>query len=385
MSACETCLARSALLDALSGEIEILRRERRYIRGVLALGDDDLRAAVGRRSQSSAPRSAQEIRRDAGVHGLQLLCRHDPEYPMRLRGDRAAPAVLYAAGAGERRRQLLDPQTPAVAIVGARSASVDGLELTRRIARGLATAGVTVISGMALGIDGAAHDGALAGGARTVAILAGGAETAYPRRRHGTHAELVQRAAVLSETPPGGRTLAWRFLARNRIIAALGDVTIVVEAAGRSGSLVTAEFALDLGREVGAVPGSPLSPRSIGTNALLVDGAALIRDAEDVLELLATTCGRPTLEIALGAARRHGEPVGAELAALLADIEAGIDQIDELAARHGGVAATQALATDLELRGLLRRTGDGRLVSGQIVARDGPRTPARRGAAESNI
>lgn len=361
MSACDRCLARSALLDALSGEIEILRRERRYVRDVLALADDELRAAVGVRSLSAAPRAADEVRRAAAARGLDLLCRHDRDYPCRLAGDRAAPAVIYAAGDSERRRRLLDPDAPAVAIVGARNASADGLELTRQIARGLSAAGVTVVSGMALGIDGAAHDGALAAGARTVAILAGGAETAYPRRRQSTHAELVQRAAVLSETPPGGRSLAWRFLARNRIIAALGDVTVVVEAAERSGSLVTAEFALELGRDVGAVPGSPLGSRSTGTNALLRDGAALIRSAEDVLELLATAAGQLTLDRALSTARGHHEPIGPALAALLADIEAGIDRIDELAVRHGGIAAAQALASDLELRGRLRRIEGGRL------------------------
>jgi len=361
VSACEACLARSALLDALSGEIEILRRERRYVRDVLALPDDELRAAIGARGLAAAPRTAGELRRDAAARGLDLLCRHDLDYPRRLSTDRAAPAVLYAAGDAGRRRQLLDPGVPAVAIVGARNASADGLELTRQIARGLSAAGVTVVSGMALGIDGAAHDGALAAGARTVAILAGGAETAYPRRRQSTHVELVQRAAVLSETPPGGRSLAWRFLARNRIIAALGDVTVVVEAAARSGSLVTAELALELGRDVGAVPGSPLGSRSAGTNALLRDGAALIRSAEDVLDLLAAVDGRLTLDRALSTARGHREAVDPAAAALLADVEAGIGRIDELAVRHGGIAAAQALTTELELCGLLRRIDGGRL------------------------
>lgn len=363
MSACDACLARSALYEALSGEIEFVRRSRRYVRDVLALPEADLRAAIGSRADGVVVRDPDAVRAAADAAGIEAICRHDAGFPDRLRDDRAVPAVLYAAGDVQRRRRLLAADVPAVAVVGARNASADGLECARLLARGLSAAGVTVVSGLALGIDGAAHDGALAAGARTVAVLAGAAEIPYPRRRRATHAELVERACVLSEAPPGGRSHSWRFLARNRIIAGLGDVTVVVEAAERSGSLVTADFALELGRDVGAVPGNPLGSRSAGSNALLRDGAVLIRGAADVLELPAVAGGRLLLEAGSGAGARRREPLPAAAAALLADVEAGNDRIGGLAGRHGGIAAVQALVTDLELRGYLRRLDGGRLAT----------------------
>ncbi len=143
---------------------------------------------------------------------------------------------------------------------------------------------MTVVSGMALGIDSAAHEGALEGGARTVAVLACGPEYAYPPRRRPLHGALVEQALVISELPPGTTPYRWAFPARNRIIAALAEMTVVVEAAERSGSLITAEIALDLGREVGAVPGAPAAWHSAGANALLRDGARVVRSALDVID-----------------------------------------------------------------------------------------------------
>ena len=172
-----------------------------------------------------------------------------------------------------------------MAVVGTRRASADGLEVARALGRGLAAAGVTVVSGMALGVDSAAHAGALESSGRTVAVLAGGADVPYPPSKARLHGLIAERGCVVGELPPGFVAMRWCFPARNRIIAALAHMTIVVEAARRSGSLITAEIAIDIGREVGAVPGPVTAWRSAGTNALLRDGATVIRDAADALDV----------------------------------------------------------------------------------------------------
>lgn len=362
MSACEVCLDRCALIAALGGRIEILRRERQYIRSVLELPDEQLTAAVAgggallRRPAAPAVRDA--LLATAAAAGLMVICRHDALYPPMLSEDASAPAVLFLAGAPEHWCALAGVGGPArppiVAIVGTRRASADGLEIARRLGRELSVAGVTVVSGMALGVDGAAHDGALAGGGRTVAVLAGSADVPYPRRRRQTHEEIVERGAVVSETPPGAPVFAWNFLARNRIIAGMADATIVVEAAERSGSLVTAEMAMDLGREVGAVPGSPLNWRAAGTNELVRDGALMVRDAGDVLERL---LGPQMPQLALSF-----PDVPPALAGILEDVRNGTDTVSELAVRHGGAAAVQAALMDLELQGHTARASGGRIV-----------------------
>jgi len=173
-----------------------------------------------------------------------------------------------------------------VTIVGSRRAGAYGREVAAQMARLLAASGIDVISGMALGVDSAAHEGAVAGGGRTVAILGAGAERPYPRSRRHLYERIRAGGLVLSELPPGSPTFRWMFPARNRLMAALAEVTVVVEAAERSGSLITAQMALESGRQVGAVPGPVNSWRSSGCNKLLAEGAAVIRGAEDALELL---------------------------------------------------------------------------------------------------
>lgn len=352
--ACDQCLERSALISSLAGRIEIARREKRYVRDVLALPDAELRRALGVASGADGgPGPSDAVLARVERAGLSAICRHQPAYPQQLLADASAPPVLYVAGRAGRFVELAGGgrPVPVVAIVGARRASADGLEFARRLGRELSVAGVTVVSGMALGIDGAAHDGALGGGGRTIAVLAGSPEVAYPRRRRVTHAEICDRAAVVSETPPGGPVFAWSFLARNRIIAGLAEMTIVVEAADRSGSLVTAEMALELGREVGAVPGSPLNWRTSGTHELLREGAALVARAEDVLERLAFVPAGPP----------PAEELPAPLSALVADVRSGRDTVSDLASAHGGAGAVQAGLTELEMRGIVTRTPGGRV------------------------
>ncbi len=220
--------------------------------------------------------------------GARLLLLDEPDYPERLRALADAPPVLLARGAVE----LLG--RPSVAVVGARNASAHGRLLAARLARELSEAGLVVVSGLARGIDTAAHGGALEGRSSTVAVLASGIDRPYPEE----NAELLERIAgagcAVSERPLGAEPQARHFPRRNRIIAGLALGVLVVEAAPASGSLITARLALEAGREVMAIPGSPLDPRHQGTNRLLREGAHLIETAADVLEVLGVTA-RPAV------------------------------------------------------------------------------------------
>lgn len=210
--------------------------------------------------------------------GARLLLRGGPDYPAALAEMSDAPPLLWALG------DLTQLQRPMVALVGARVASSLGLRMARQIARGLAEAGVSVVSGLARGIDAAAHDAALPGA--TIAVQAGGIEVIYPPENTGLAQAIAANGLRLSEQPPGLQPQARHFPQRNRIIAGLAQAVVVVEAALQSGSLITAREALDRGREVFAVPGHPMDGRAAGCNALIRDGALLVRSADDVLEAL---------------------------------------------------------------------------------------------------
>jgi DNA processing protein len=218
-------------------------------------------------------------RRRLETAGARLVTLCDAEYPALLRESPDPPPLLFARG-----RALGD--APAVAIVGSRRATRAGLEAARRIADGLARAGAVVVSGFAHGIDAAAHDAALAAGGETWGVLGCGVDVPYPAAHERLRARILEGGALLSELPPGTPPEAWQFPVRNRIIAGCARVVVVVEAALRSGSLITARCAAEAGRDVAAVPGSILAEQSEGTNALLKDGAILVRDAADVLREL---------------------------------------------------------------------------------------------------
>ncbi|KAA0253462.1 DNA-protecting protein DprA [Acidobacteria bacterium ACD] len=217
-----------------------------------------------------------EQERRLRASGARLLGIGEPGYPALLVETPDPPPVLFVRG-------QLPPPGPMVAVVGSRRASRTGLEAARVISRGLAAAGVTVVSGFARGVDGAAHRAALEAGGSTVAVLGCGVDVCYPPEHEPLLPGLLARGAVLSELPMGAPPLAPHFPVRNRIIAGMVPLVLVVEAAERSGSLVTARLAAELGRDVAAVPGSVLSPGAAGSNALLKDGAILVRDADDVL------------------------------------------------------------------------------------------------------
>ncbi len=283
IDACPACLRRTALVAALSGRIEHEWRLRTGRPRLLALSDADLLewGADQRAAAGYAAFSAEVAVDGLLAAGVGAVCRCSARYPARVKQLPDPPAVLHVRGDPA----LLHGTT--VALVGARRASAVGLEVAGALARGLAVAGVPVVSGMALGVDGAAHAGALDAGGGTVAVLATGADRPYPARHSGLHGRISAGGCVVSELPPGTEPRRWAFPARNRVIAALAAVTVVVEGGERSGSLITADFAADLGRAVGAVPGPVTSTLAAGPNALLKLGAEVIRGSEDVLDLLA--------------------------------------------------------------------------------------------------
>jgi DNA processing protein len=210
--------------------------------------------------------------------GASLLCWGEPDYPANLAALEDAPPVLTVLGNPE----LL--YAAMVAVVGARNASANGRRIARELATGLGEEGVVVVSGMARGIDAAAHLGSLDTG--SVAVVAGGADIVYPEENRGLYDALCERGVVVAELPLGTEPLARHFPRRNRIISGMARGVVVVEAAAKSGSLITARFALEQGREVFAVPGSPLDPRSRGCNDLLRNGATLTETAADILTQL---------------------------------------------------------------------------------------------------
>ncbi|PHY20379.1 DNA-processing protein DprA [Caulobacter sp. BP25] len=236
----------------------------------------------GGRAAPLAPPPRDTIERELEIGeklGARLICGCEPDFPPRLAALDPPPPVLWARG----RAELLSQ--PSIAIVGARIASAAGQRFARNLAADLGTAGYVVVSGMARGIDGAAHEGALTTG--TVAVLGGGIDDVYPPEHDKLHAQLAAEGCIVSESAPDRRAQAKDFPRRNRIIAGLSQGVVVVEAELKSGSLITARLAAEQGRDVFAVPGSPLDPRSRGTNDLIRQGAILCEGAEDVLRSLA--------------------------------------------------------------------------------------------------
>jgi DNA processing protein len=230
----------------------------------------------------SKPDAEREIEALAKL-GARLIAKPDPDYPEALAALEDAPPVITVKGRGA----LLQPNK--IALVGARNASANGRRIASDLAAGLAQAGAVVVSGMARGIDTAAHLGALDAGAEsggTIAVVAGGVDVLYPPENGALFERLGAEGLIVAESPPGTEPIARHFPRRNRIISGLSRAVVVVEAALKSGSLITARYALDQGREVMAVPGSPLDPRCRGANRLIRDGARLVEDFAQVLESL---------------------------------------------------------------------------------------------------
>lgn len=241
------------------------------------------RAGRGRPIRICSEHQAKMELEAAESCGAQPVFTIEPNYPARLAVLDAPPPLLYVKG----RAELLN--APSVAIVGSRQSSAAGVKLARQFAKGLGDAGYVVVSGLARGIDGAAHDTALASG--TVAVLAGGVDIVYPPEHRALQERIGVEGCLVSEQRPGFTPRGQDFPKRNRIISGISSGVVIVEAAARSGTLVTARYAAEQGREVFAVPGHPLDPRAEGTNRLIKNGATLVTEVEDVLSILAPLTG----------------------------------------------------------------------------------------------
>lgn len=326
-SACPVCLRRSWLIAGLSPAIEkaCASGPSRRTPELLRLGDEQLTSALVPDEADRMLTENEELRegwmRDTLIDaGCWACCKHDDRFPSGLGDATDAPVILIGRGDGLPLAELTTDGS--VTVVGSRRATGYGLEVARRLGRDIASTGLAVVSGMALGIDAAAHRGALESG-RTVAVLASGADTPYPASHTRLYRQIIENGLVLSELPPGTTPRKWGFPARNRIMAAMSGMTVVVEAARRSGSLITAEMAGDAGREVGAVPGQVTIGPAAGTNELIANGAALIRDGRDVIDRV-IGIGAPVPET-------NGPAIEARIAAVLDAVERGCGTVDAVA------------------------------------------------------
>ena len=349
-TACLDCLRRSWLLAALAPYIEKIATGEPGSRSpeLLRLSNEDLVEVAAPKVAGQMLARIEALSEHCLVEELLLAdcwacCRHGELYPDSLRDADDAPWALIGRGDPA----LLDGLElyEAVTIVGARRATAYGREVARELGRELARAGMVVVSGLAFGIDACAHRGALDGG-RTIAVLGCGPDVPYPASHRSLWKQVCEAGLVISEFPPGATPWRWTFPARNRIMAALAGMTVVVEAATRSGSLITTDLAADLGRDLGAVPGPVTSRASAGPNNLLAGGACVIRDAQDVLDAM------------LGPGRKHLDrsrpSLDPDLEAVLVAVEAGHSSCDAVATAAGipGPAAAAVLAR-LELLGYL--------------------------------
>ena len=287
----------------------------------------------------------------ARANGIAAISLGSPDYPIALARIPDPPPVLWTRGD-------LRPDDCAVAIVGSRSATPHAIEMAFRLGEGLARAGVVVVSGLARGVDGAAHRGALAGDGRTLAVLGSGVDVIYPPEHARLAGQVVDSGAIVSELVPGSEPLGWHFPRRNRLISGLSGGVVVVEASAHSGSLITADQALSQGRPVMAVPGGVLSGRNRGAHSLIKAGACMVEHVDDVLEELHYV-GAPALMAAQkgGSARAPQDPV-------LWAMKVGEPYDVMFLSEHVGVEAVRLLArlSQLELGGWIQRVGGGRFV-----------------------
>jgi DNA processing protein len=314
-------------------------------------------ARRGGASRSLRICSEQDARRELEACkqlGISLLAPEEAGYPPRLAGIDDAPPLLGVRGA------LETLMRPMIAIVGSRNASGAGLKFASALARELGEAGFVVISGLARGIDQAAHRASVASG--TVAVLAGGHDRIYPPEHEDLLAAIVDtKGAAISEMPLGHEPRARDFPRRNRLISGAALGVVVIEAAQRSGSLITARMAAEQGREVFAVPGSPLDPRAAGTNDLLKQGATLVTEASDVIQAVAPIMERPAmLPLREDDEPLEGDPNAGDRAQIIGLLGPTPVSIDDLIRMSGAPASiVRTILLELELAGRLERHGGG--------------------------
>ncbi len=273
-------------------------------KALTALPDLSRKAGCARPLKAADRDACERELKEAEKHGARLIAACEDDYPTVLKAIPDHPPLLYVRG----HASLFEK--PAVAIIGARNASGVGRKIARSLATDLGEAGYVIASGLARGIDGAAHDAALQHG--TIAVVAGGVDVIYPPEHDELTERIAREGAVISECPMGAQPTARDFPKRNRLISGLSRGVVVVEAAAKSGTLLTANFALDQGREVFAVPGSPLDPRCQGANRLIRDGATLVENAQDIIDVLSqqggvASSGRDLFDWAGGMGEREPE------------------------------------------------------------------------------
>ncbi|MEZ4563939.1 MAG: DNA-processing protein DprA [Thermomicrobiales bacterium] len=321
-----------ALSEAWTAPLESMR---------LVLEPRALSELAAARRTIEPERRMEELRQ----RGIRIVHAEHPEYPQLLAEASGRPTVLYVRGC------LTSDDAQCVGIVGTRRSTLYGRNMTERIARDLAASAVTVVSGLARGIDAVAHQTALESGGRTVAVLGSGVDVIYPAEHRRLAERILEHGAVISEQPPGARPEAPNFPARNRIISGMSLGVVVIEAPARSGALITASFAADQGREVFVVPGNVGNATSEGTNQLLRDGARIVRDGADILADLNIGSGSPAqLTLQLPAS-----PEEARVFQCLGGEPLHLDEIAE-AARLPGPKVAETLLM-MELKGTARNCG----------------------------
>jgi DNA processing protein len=359
----DEAFARIRLLRSPNvGPVSYAQILRRFGNGQAALQALPDLASRGRRDYRAAPRERiEEEVADTRRAGARYLFHDSPDYPGLLREVEGAPPILIVRGDASLASR------PCVAIVGARNASAVAVKLAREFAAALAQAGFVVVSGLARGIDGAAHRGALSyEGPATIGVIASGIDVAYPPQHAELQEQIAEQGLLIAEQPPGTEPRGSHFPSRNRIIAGLAAGTLVVEAAPNSGSLITARLAAEAGREVMAIPGSPLEPRAQGCNQLIREGAVLVQTPEDVAELMSGFDGTPrsTFREPLPAGwdaapddLAEAEP--ADIAGLLTTAPVAVDEL--IRQSGAGAAEVQMALLELEIAGRLQRHAAGRV------------------------
>ena len=302
-----------------------------------------IRAITSRQPEISLDAEMEKL----GRYGVKAFTWHDSEYPARLKEIYDYPPVLYVRGS------LLPEDEWCLAVVGTRRATVYGRQITEELVTDLARSKITVVSGLARGIDSIAHKAALEAGGRTIAVFACGLDSVYPAENAELARRIIQQGALISEYPLGTRPRADNFPRRNRIMSGLSLGILVTEAGQRSGAMITAQLALEQNREVFAVPGSILSPSSNGTNHLIQEGAKLVTNHNDILEELNLTAVAHQMEI------REIVPASDTESLLLKQLGAEPAHIDEVCRRTGlSISAVSSTLAMMELKGLVKQAGN---------------------------
>jgi DNA processing protein len=360
---CPDCARRTCLLAKLSVQLDFRARDLARFWRALELEDIELIESIGgrRRADLHAGYVAWEPAPTQDGQDVESVCRHRSAFPRILRDDPLAPHALRVRGGVERLTGMLEEKV--VAIVGTRRASDYGMETARQLARGLAASGVLVASGLAEGIPAAAHAGALEAGGTTLTVMAGGVERCSPALCAPLYRRIAGDGCAISESHLSERARRWWQPARARTLALLAQLVVVVEAGEQPWELACAHVAWSRGRGVAAVPGRVSSPASKGTNSLLMSGARLVRDPQDVLDVLYGVGVR-------NASAPAAEPVELEprLRAVLEQVGDGDDTVAKLAARGAQPGEISLALTELELRGLLVRGDGGRYLASAGVA-----------------